>query len=180
MNEMESSSGDSSFAIDLATRYGSNNCNYYKYIVNLENNWNIVRKTNMNGVLTALTGLGTSISTYDTNFKNTQANITTYSTILQSNFNSITNLTAGTFNGLDCRVIGETVMDFRNSVCVGLINSTYYSLISLILVSYGALMAACCATCAGVRHFKHLQRMQIHVGYKGVPVSISEKKLNDI
>jgi hypothetical protein len=134
----------------------------------------------MNGVLTALTSLGLSISNYDTNFKIAQANITTYSTILQSNFNPITNLTAGTFNGLDCRVIGETVIDFRNSICVGLLNSAYYSLICLILVSYGALMVGCGATCAGVRHFKHLQRMQIHVGYKGVPVSISEKKLNDI
>jgi hypothetical protein len=60
----------------------------------------------MNGVLTALTSLGTSISAYDTNFKNAQANITTYATILQSNFGTTTNLTAGTFNGLDCRVIG--------------------------------------------------------------------------
>lgn len=134
----------------------------------------------MNGVLSDIINLGVSISNYDTNFKSTQANITTYSSILQSNFDAITNLTSGTFNGLDCRVIGESVIDFRNSVCVGLLNSTYYSLICLILVSYGALMMGCCVTCAGVRHFKHLQRMQIHVGYKGVPVSISEKKLNDI
>ena len=65
-------------------------------------------------------------------------------------------------------------MDMRNSVCVGFLNSVYYNLICLILISYGTLLAACCTVCAGVRHFRHLQKMQIHVGYKGVPVSISD------
>ena len=106
MNQMESSSGDSNFAVNLATRYGSTSCNYYKYVVNLQNNWNVIRKANMNGVLSDIINLGVSISNYDTNFKSTQANITTYSSILQSNFDAITNLTSGTFNGLDCRVIG--------------------------------------------------------------------------
>lgn len=41
-------------------------------------------------------------------------------------------------------------------------------------------MIACCGTCTGVRHFKHLQRMSINIGYKGVPVAISEKRLFDM
>ena len=65
-------------------------------------------------------------------------------------------------------------MDMRNSICVGLLNSVYYNLICLIIISYSILFAACCTVCAGVRHFRHLQKMQIHVGYKGVPVSISD------
>ena len=101
-----SASGDSSFATTLATRYGGVNCNYYQYIKNLHNNWNLPRKDSMNIVLANLTTLQSKITDYDTTFKATQANISTYSTILQTNFNGLTNLTSGTFNGLDCRVIG--------------------------------------------------------------------------
>jgi hypothetical protein len=76
---------------------------------------------------------------------------------------------------MDCRVIGESVQDFRNAVCVGLLSSINYNFIVMILLSYGSLLVACCATCAGVRHFKHLQKMKIHTGYKGVPVSITDQ-----
>jgi hypothetical protein len=65
----------------------------------------------------------------------------------------------------------------RNSICVGMLSSVYYNLVCLILLSYCTLLAACCTVCAGVRHFRHLQKMQIHVGYKGVPVSISDSKI---
>ncbi len=60
----------------------------------------------MNIVLANLSHLQSTITDYDTTFKATQSNISTYSTILQTNFNGLTNLTSGTFNGLDCRVIG--------------------------------------------------------------------------
>ena len=60
----------------------------------------------MSGVTTDLTNLQTKINDYDTSFKGTQANISTYKTILETNFDPITNLTSGTFNGLDCRVLG--------------------------------------------------------------------------
>ena len=143
-------------------------------MVNLENNWNIPRQASMSGVTTSLNTIETSITDYDTSFKGTQANISSYESILTSNYNGITNLTAGTFNGMDCRVLGESIIDMRNSVCVGMLNSVYYNLICLILISYGILIASCCTVCAGVRHLKHLQKMEIHVGYKGVPVSISD------
>lgn len=161
----------------LASRYGSNTCNYYKYVVNLEDNWNIPRKASMTSVLSDLSSLQTKITDYDTTFKSSQANISTYATILQTNYNGQTNLTAGSFNGLDCRVLGESIIDMRNSICVGMLSSIYYNLVCLILLSYGTLLAACCTVCAGVRHFRHLQKMQIHVGYKGVPVSISDSKI---
>lgn len=104
--EFISSSGDNSFATSLATRYGGATCNYYLYIKNLHNNWNLPRNNSMYIVLANLSTLQTKITDYDTTFKGTQANISTYSTILQTNFNGLTNLTSGTFNGLDCRVIG--------------------------------------------------------------------------
>jgi hypothetical protein len=178
MNQLQSASGDSSYNTTLATRYGAS-CNYFNYIVNLQNNWNYPRWSSMNLVLTDLNSLQTKITDYDNTFKATQASISTYSTILETNYNGLTNLTSGSFNGLDCRVLGESIMDMRNSICVGLLSGIYHNLICLILVSYGVLMAACCTVCAGVRHFRHLQKMQIHVGYKGVPVSISDTKIFD-
>ncbi len=131
----------------------------------------------MTNVLTSLTNLQSKITDYQTTFNAIQANISTYSTILQSSFNDQINLVSGSFNGLDCRVIGESIIDMRNSICVGLLNSVYYNIICLILIGYGTLLAACCTVCSGVRHFRHLQKMQIHVGYKGVPISITDTKI---
>jgi hypothetical protein len=83
MQQMESSSGDSSYATTLSIRYGGDpTCNYYKFILNLENNWNVPRSAKMATVLTSLTSLGSAISDYDNTFKSTQANITTFATIL--------------------------------------------------------------------------------------------------
>lgn len=50
---------------------------------------------------------------------------------------------------------------------------------SLGLICYGILFGACFAACAGVRHFKHLQRMEVHVGYKGVDMTVSENRIFD-
>lgn len=57
-------------------------------------------------VQTSLSSLLTSVTNYDNAFKAVQANITTFSTILQTNYDGLTNLLTGTFNGMDCRVIG--------------------------------------------------------------------------
>jgi hypothetical protein len=178
MNELESAAGDTSYSTTLQTRYGAT-CNYYTFIKNLELNWNVPRKASMNAVLGSLSTLQADVTSYDNSFKGVQANLTTFATILQTNFNGITNLTSGTFSGMDCRVIGESIADFQKAVCVGFLSSVYYNFVVLLLLSYGSLMVACCGTCAGVRHFKHIQRMKISTGYKGVPVAISEQRIFD-
>jgi hypothetical protein len=106
LKQFQSAAGDNAFATTLATRYGSNTCNYYKYLVNLENNWNIPRQSSMSTATSSLNSDLTNINSYDTDFKATQSNISTYKTILETNYNGLTNLTAGTFYGLDCRVLG--------------------------------------------------------------------------
>lgn len=133
----------------------------------------------MNTVKTSLNTLLSSINSYDSTFQGVQSSLSSFSTILQSNYDGQTNLITGSFNGLDCRTIAESITDFRNSLCVGLINSINFTITVLILLSYGSLLVACCGTCAGVRHFKHLQKMKIHTGYKGVPISISSQRLFD-
>jgi hypothetical protein len=60
-----------------------------------------------------------------------------------------------------------------------MLNSLNYNIICLALISYGILLISCFATSAGIKHFKHLQKMQVHIGYKGVPISISDLKIFD-
>ena len=80
---------------------------------------------------------------------------------------------------MDCRVVGETITELRDSVCVGLLYSMNYNFMMLIIISYGILLLGCFSVCAGVRHYQHLQKMQVNVGYKGVPVSISSNRIID-
>lgn len=177
MLELNSAAGDSGYMTSLQTRYGAG-CNYYTYVVNLQNNWNTPRSSDMVSVQNSLNTVQSTITSYDSYTQTVQANISSFTTILNSNFDSITNLTAGSFNGVDCRVIGESILDLRDSLCIGILNSINYNITCLVLLCYGVLLMACFGVCASVRHFKHLQLMQVHVGYKGVPVMISEQRFN--
>lgn len=76
-------------------------------------------------------------------------------------------------------MIGESIVELRDSVCVGVLGSIQYNFIMLLLISYGILLLGCFSICTGVRHFQHLQKMQVKVGYKGVPVSISSNRMFD-
>lgn len=108
MNQLESAAGDTNYLSSLQTRYGAS-CNYFNYIKNLEVNWNGPRKDDMNAVIAKLNILKTDVTSYDTAFQTVQASLSTFSTILQSsqnNFKGTTDLTTGTFNGMDCRVVG--------------------------------------------------------------------------
>ena len=82
----------------------------------------------------------------------------------------MTNLTSGSFNGVDCTVIGESIWEFRDSYCIGMIQSVRFNIICLCLICFGTLFVSCCVTCTGVRHLKHLQKLQTHSGYKGTPI----------
>lgn len=64
-------------------------------------------------------------------------------------------------------------------MCVGVLTSIQYNVIMLCLISYGILLLSCFAVCAGVRHYQHLQKMQVKVGYKGVPVQVTSNRIID-
>ena len=49
----------------------------------------------------------------------------------------------------------------------------------LCLISYGILFLSCFSICTNVRHFQNNRRMQVKVGYKGVPISISSNRMLD-
>ena len=80
---------------------------------------------------------------------------------------------------MDCRSLGQSIMEYRDSACVGLLSSIQYNFIMCALISYAILVLSCLSVCAGVRHYQHLQKMQSQVGYKGVPVAVSTKRIID-
>lgn len=130
----------------------------------------------MNGTLNSIKTL---VDNYATKTNSVKAGLNSFKTTLQANLDSMTNLTSGSFNGVDCRTIGESIWDLRDAFCIGLVQSTNYNIICLSLICYGILLLSCCVTCTGVRHFKHLQKMQMHVGYKGTPISLSDTRILD-
>lgn len=57
-----------------------------------------------------LDNLKTYVDTYDTSMKKIQASLSSFKENLQINFNSETNLTSGSFNGMDCRSLGQSIV----------------------------------------------------------------------
>lgn len=135
--------------------------------------------TYLQAVQNTLDAQSALVTDYDNSVKTIQANLNSFKSNLETNFDSTTNLTSGSFNGVDCRVLGESITDLRDSACVGLLGSIQYNFIMLVIISYSILLLGCFSICMGVRHFQHLQKMQVKVGYKGVPVSISSNRILD-
>ena len=124
LNEFVSPSGDPSYSTSLATRYdtsGSTTCNYYQYIVNLHNNWNVIRMNKMDTVNGSIISLKTTADDYATKVSAVKASLNSFKTTLEANLDSMTNLTSGSFNGVDCKVIGESIWEFRDAYCIGII-----------------------------------------------------------
>jgi hypothetical protein len=133
----------------------------------------------MDTVNTTIASLKTIVDDYAVKANSVKAGLNSFKTTLEANLNSMMNLTSGSFNGMDCRAIGESIWDLRDAFCIGLVDSINYNIICLSIICYGVLLLACFVTCTGVRHFKHLQKMQMHVGYKGTPISLSDTRILD-
>ena len=82
MLSLTTPAGDTSYATTLGQRFGGTSCNYYTFIKNLHENWNVPRKADMNGVITSLNTLTTHVTDYDNSFKSVQASLTSYKSIL--------------------------------------------------------------------------------------------------
>ena len=115
--------GDSSaYATNLNLRYGSN-CNYANYVIDLQQNWTNPKKANIATVTTNVNLIKSNVDSYQSRVSSIQGNLNSFKSNLIQNFNSQTNAVFGTFNGLNCKVIGESIIELRDSVCVGLLNN---------------------------------------------------------
>lgn len=82
MLSLTTPAGDTSYATTLDQRYGGSSCNYYVFIKNLHDKWNVPRKADMNGVITSLNTLTTYVTDYDNSFKSVQSSLTSFKNIL--------------------------------------------------------------------------------------------------
>jgi hypothetical protein len=57
----------------------------------------------------SLDNLKTVVNDYTSKVDTEKASINKFKTALQSNLDSMTNLTSGSFNGMDCRIISESI-----------------------------------------------------------------------
>lgn len=121
--ELNIAAGDSTaYATHLNSRYG-NGCNYANYVIDLQQNWTLPKKSSLASVQSNLDTIQTNVNTYQSKVSTIQGNLNSFKSNLLQNFNSQTNLATGSFNGLDCRVLGSSIIELRDSVCVGLLTS---------------------------------------------------------
>ena len=102
--------GDSAaFATHLNTRYGTG-CNYASYIIDLQLHWTTPKTNLMATVQANINNIKTNVNNYESKVSTIQGNLNSFKSNLVQNFNSLTNLVYGSFNGVDCRVVGESIV----------------------------------------------------------------------
>lgn len=106
-----------------------------------------------------------------------KSNLGTFSVNLNANFDQTTNTKTGAFYGRGCKPIQESVTSFRDSLCTGMFGYLHYNMVCLAICSWAILFMACCATCAGVRHYNHIKKVELAMGQVGIPVNLSETKI---
>lgn len=63
----------------------------------------------MDMVNSSIVSLKTTVDDYATKVSSVKASLNSFKTTLEANLDSMTNLTSGSFNGVDCKVIGESI-----------------------------------------------------------------------
>lgn len=129
---------------------------------NLWNNYYDVKKTNYAPIRTRMantkaqyntptTGYHARISSVGTSFTNI---INTLETVVSS----VVDPNSGMIAGLNCLLLGEDMNLLANATCTKFFNTFYFLRLTLGISAFGILFSLCCATCSGVRAFKHSSR----------------------
>ncbi len=107
---MNTPPGDStSYSTHLNLRYGSG-CNYAQYLIDLQQNWIMPLGSNLANVQTNINTIKTNVNNYRSSVASIQGNVNGFQSNLVQNFNSQTNQLTGSFNGVDCRVVGQSMI----------------------------------------------------------------------
>lgn len=100
------------------------------------------------------TGAGTVITAINTihdQLYNVQSSISSISTITDPDY--------GMLAGLNCKVFGEDFQRFQKVICGKFYNNLYNLRLTIGISAFGILFSLCCIVCTGVRHFKHMERL---------------------
>lgn len=147
-------------AVDLNNRYNDAGCTTWKTeMTSLWTNYYDIKKTNYPPVrtrmATAKSTYNTATSGYHDKLTDCQTAFVPISSQLTSIVRSVVDPQYGMVVGLNCLVLGEDINLISNTTCVRLFNTFYFLRLALGLAAFGILFTLCCATCTGVRAFKH-------------------------
>lgn len=75
----------------------------------------------MDSLISSLNSLKVLVDDYAVKTNSIKASLNSFKTTLETNINSMTNSTSGSFQGIDCKIIGESIWDYRDAYCIGLL-----------------------------------------------------------
>lgn len=88
------------------------------------------------------------------NMNGLKSQFTTIKNDLTNSMKTVVDPDYGLFAGLNCKVIGEDVINAKDTICVSLFNSFFFLFVTVGTTSFAFLFALCCIVCTGVRNFK--------------------------
>lgn len=159
---------------DLNSRY--NSCAFNLVLDNIWTNYYSVRYTKI-GVPMALAVSGSADLTARIKQATTQINDTTVAasvfssinnfetelTSVKSSFTTVQTLTDpkyGMMAGLNCKLFGDDFVNFQDTICGSFYNNIYIIRLTFGICAWGVLFVMCCSVCAGVRHFKQVDKLK--------------------
>jgi len=104
-------------------------------------------------VYSRISSLSISFNTFKTDITNVGTAMTTVNTSLSS-VNSLLDPKYGMLGGLNCKVFGEDIQIFIDSLCINTFNSLYITRLAVGIASFGLFFSLFCIVCSGSRHFR--------------------------
>lgn len=96
-----------------------------------------------------------------------------------SGIQTLTDPKYGMLSGLNCKLFGEDFVNFQNTICGSFYNNIYIIRLTFGICAWGVLFVLCCSVCAGVRHFKQLDKLKrVSDGAMRNDFDVSKQNLN--
>lgn len=162
----------------LNNRYSNAGCSTFNNeLANAWNNYYLPKSNGLASVATRAATATTSTNQFISKLTGTlNVTLTNAVNALSSTTDSVTDPKYGLVAGLNCRLIGEDLSTFTDSLCKGSFTVAYFSRLALGCASFGILFSMWCGVCTGVRFYKHGIRKLNSVENAG----LSEEEVEDV
>lgn len=145
------------------TRYNNAGCNVWVVkMTGLKTNYYDVKKTRYGPVQThmqaTITRFNTATTGYNARLTAVGSAFTAVIGALEGSLTAVFDPQYGLMSGLNCLLLGEDLNLVINTTCAKLFNTLFFLRLAIGLSAFGILFSLCCATCSGVRAFKHMNK----------------------
>ena len=93
-----------------------------------------------------------SINNFETELTSVKSSFTTVQTLTDPKY--------GMMAGLNCKLFGDDFVNFQDTICGSFYNNIYIIRLTFGICAWGVLFVMCCSVCAGVRHFKQVDKLK--------------------